>query len=100
MDLDDGSYGINMYGETVGRHVGSLIDAGSALSTFPSSLSGLQTPLQLTEWLLIVVFLMALSVGVVYVALLFWTLWKWRSHEPLAHTKAPGPRPLPAAKRD
>lgn len=50
------------------------------------------TPLQLTDWLLYTVLLMALAVGVVYVFLLIWTLSRHISHEPLARDRPAPPR--------
>ena len=50
------------------------------------------TPLELTQTLFWAVFLLALAVGIVYVALLIWTLARHLSHEPLARDRALRPR--------
>lgn len=50
-------------------------------------LHALETPLQLTEWLLWYIFGIALAVAIVYVGLLLWTLSRHISHEPLAQSK-------------
>lgn len=61
-------------------------------------LFGLETPAQLTNDLLIYIFLLALGVGVVYVILLIWTLSKHLSHEPLARDKPLPPRRPPPSR--
>jgi Ca2+/H+ antiporter len=58
-------------------------------------LFGYLTPAQETTDLLWFVFLLALAVGIVYVFLLWWTLSRHVSHEPLAHSRSAPPRRLP-----
>lgn len=63
-------------------------------------ISGIETPLQETQWLLDLVFLLALAVGITYVFLLLWTLAKHISHEPLAQNRPTRPARRPAPPKN